>query len=95
MSDDLEVLAEFVIWRLRHRDLPPEVAAAADRLAPQFPRRDLFGGYLEAEFSVSCSDPGEGPLPAAVQCFGRRDALDAADRLICHGWPYVLIQRMV
>lgn len=98
MNDpDMATLAEFVIWRLRERDLPADVAAAADRLCGRFPRPGIMGGYLEATFSVSGvpdgDDSRDDPHPW-VRCFGRHDALSEADRLICHGVPYVLVQRL-
>lgn len=94
MSDDLEVLAEFVIWRLRSAELPVEVAAAAERLCPQFPRPDIMGGYLDADFSVSGIPEKEADPSPWVRCFGRRDAIDQADKLVNDGFDYVLVQRL-
>ena len=93
MTDE-ETLCSFVIWRLRAKDLPADVAAAADRLLDRFPRPGPNVGYLEADFSVSGVNRQEEPLVTPwLKCFGRHDALDAADRLVNDGWDIVLVER--
>ena len=93
MTDE-EVLCEFVVWRLRQQDLPADVAAAADRLCPRFPRPGIGDGYLDADFSVSGVPDGEDDPAPWVRCFGRDDALDQAARIIDNGLSYVLVQRL-
>ena len=93
MTDE-DILCQFVVWRLRQRDLPADVAAAADRLCGRFPRPGVLGGYLDAAFSVS-GIPRDDDVPVTDwhRCFGRHDAIDRADQLIVDGYDYVLIQR--
>lgn len=93
MTDE-ETLCEFVIWRLRNKDLPADVAAAAERLRDRFPRTHGGGGYLEADFSVSgVNRENEPTVTPWLRCFGRQDALDHADKLVCDGWDIVLVER--
>lgn len=37
---DADLVLRWAIWDVRRRDLPSDVAAALDRLAPCYPRRD-------------------------------------------------------
>ena len=97
MTDE-ELLCEFVIWRLRERDLPADVARAADRLAPRFPRRtDTTDGYLEADYSVSGTKRFDGDPPGTsdhYRCFGFGDATDRLGALVDAGFEYLLVQRL-
>lgn len=83
-------LIEFVVWELRKQDLPPDVQAAAEAVAPFYPRPFKARGITEGPLKID-------GFPADESAIVRRKAFPhqaghVVRSMLDRGCRYVLVQ---
>lgn len=81
---------EFVLWRLRYRDLPDDIREAAEELTSKYPRPFAPMGVTEGPL-VICGFPADESTIERRNCFPHQISRIAQDMLE-EGSRYVLIQ---
>lgn len=90
MTEDKERLLDFVLWELRHQDLPHDVQAAALRVAPGRRRPKPQTALTEGPLSVDGFPADESPV-IRHRAFAHQIG-QAVRHHLDSGCQYVLVQ---
>lgn len=86
-------LVEFVLWRMRYRDLPPDIRVEAEALVATYPRPPGTNGITEGPLTVCGFPTDETILIEKRKCFPHQVG-QIAQKMLEEGCIYVLVQNL-